>query len=124
VAIKRCISAFAERQTPDDALIDLVIALESLFGGRSGELRFRISTALAWLLAKDADERRSVQSDAKQVYDARSALVHGGDLKDGEAYEKQLVAEQLLLAAFTRLFTDRPDLVTDSDRAGTLILGE
>jgi hypothetical protein len=50
VAIERCLSAFAERGSADDSLIDLVIALESLFGGRGGELRLRISTAVAWLL--------------------------------------------------------------------------
>jgi hypothetical protein len=124
VAINRCVSAFAERSTPDDALIDLVIALENLFGGRGGELRLRISASLAWLLSSDTEERRSIQRSAKQVYDARSALVHGGELANGEAYEKQQVAEWLLLGAFTRLFVDRPDLLGDSDRASKLILGE
>jgi hypothetical protein len=121
VAIKRCLSAFAERETPDDALIDLVIALESLFGGQT-ELTLRISTALAWLLGENAQQRAVIQRDAKQVYSARSKLVHGGELANSEAVENQQRAEHLVLAAFEHLFTDRTDLIADEDRAAKLIL--
>jgi hypothetical protein len=123
VAVKRCLSAFAERDTPDDALIDLVVALESLFGGQT-ELTLRISTALAWLLGKHAQQRTAIQRDAKRVYSARSKLVHGGELGHSKAVESQRLAEHLLLASFDRLFTDRTDLIPDEERAAKLILGE
>ncbi len=121
VAIRRCISAFAERETADDALIDLVIALESLFGG-PGELTLRISTAVAWLLGSNATERAEIQRDAKRVYAARSKLVHGDELGDDEARESQQRAETLLLDSLAELFSKRTDLVPDSERAGKLIL--
>jgi hypothetical protein len=122
VAITRCISAFAERDTAEDALIDLVIALESMFGGPGGELRFRISAALGWLLGDSPAERRQLQQEAKRIYDVRSAIVHGGELPDGDAYSSQLIAERLLLDSLARLFNDRPELISDPERATTLIL--
>jgi hypothetical protein len=121
VAIRRCISAFAERETADDALIDLVIALESLFGGPA-ELTLRISTSLAWLLGGDAPERAEIQRDAKRVYAARSKLVHGDELGDDQAHDCQQRAETLLLSALAELFSERTDLLPDSERAGKLML--
>jgi hypothetical protein len=121
VAIRRCISAFIERSTPEDALIDLVIALEALFGAR-GELRLRISAALAWLLGEDAEERAALQSRAKLVYDVRSKIVHGAELKENEASQAEVHAKDLLLRALATLFTDRTDLIADQNRANRLIL--
>ena len=122
VAIKRCLSAFAERSKADDALIDLVIAMENLFGAKEGELRFRISTAMAWLLGSDAEDRVRVQREVRAVYDARSKIVHGGELAEDESSENQRRAERLLLGALVALFTRRPDLISDPERAGRLIL--
>jgi hypothetical protein len=123
VAMKRSISAFAERGSPDDALVDLVIALESLFGGRGGELRLRISAALAWLLANDSEGRIAIQQRAKRVYDARSKLVHGEELAGEEATEYRGLAEELVLDAFERLFASRTDLLPNRERSGQLIIG-
>lgn len=63
----------------DQKLIDLVIALETLFSPRKeGELRFRIAQRAAILLGKDAEERKSLMKFFKTVYDARSQIVHSG----------------------------------------------
>lgn len=123
VAMKRSISGFAETTHPEDSLIDLVIALESLFGGRGGELRLRISSALAWLLASDSEGRLATQRRAKRVYDARSKLVHGDRLDGEEATECRDLAGDLVLDALERLFTARVDLVSDRDRSARLIVG-
>lgn len=67
------------RTTPEDQLIDLVIALESLFSpSDKGELRFRISLNAALLLGNDAEDRTGIMDFVKNMYDHRSALVHGG----------------------------------------------
>lgn len=123
VALKRTISAYAERSRPEDSLVDLVIALESLFGGQ-GELRMRISTALAWLLAPDADGRAAIQRDAKKAYDARSKLVHGEELVGDEVLEHQRHAESLVLGSLERLLTSRTDLLPNRERSIPLILGQ
>ena len=122
VALKRTISAFAERNSPEDALVDLVIALESLFGGQ-GELRMRISAAIAWLLAPDADGRAVIQRDTKNVYDARSKLVHGEELAGDDVVEHQRHAESLVLGSLEQLLTSRTDLVANRERSIALILG-
>jgi hypothetical protein len=41
-----------------DGFIDAMIAVENLFGNESSELSFRISTALAFLLARELEARR------------------------------------------------------------------
>lgn len=63
----------------DQKLIDLVIALETLFSpGNEGELRFRIAQRAAILLGKEAEERKTLMKFFKTVYDARSQIVHSG----------------------------------------------
>lgn len=68
-----------KRTTPEDQLLDLVIALESLFSpNRQGELRFRIALNAALLLGKDPEDRNAIMDFVMDVYDHRSGLVHGG----------------------------------------------
>jgi hypothetical protein len=63
----------------DQKLIELVIALETLFSpGREGELRFRIAQRASMLLGKDSRDRKNLMRFFKLVYDARSQLVHSG----------------------------------------------
>ena len=122
VGVARTISAYAERGTPEDALIDLVIALESLFGG-STELSFRISTAVGWLLGANADERRTIQREAKSIYNDRSRLVHGEELTEEKASQSRRAAERLIVGVFRTLLDRRPELLADRERAAKLILG-
>jgi hypothetical protein len=123
VATKRAITALAERSTPEDSLIDLMIALESLFGGREGELTFRISSALAWLLGENSQERQRIQGEAKKAYAARSKIVHGEDVDPEEIGKHQERAQWLLLSSLKTLFTQRTDLIGDSARSNKLVLG-
>lgn len=59
-----------------DKLIDLTISLESLVPG-GGEFRFRFPYFLSLVIEKDISERKGVFNDLRNLYDARSALVHG-----------------------------------------------
>jgi len=59
-----------------DKLIDLTISLESLVPG-GGEFRFRFPYYLSLLIEKDISERKRVFNDLCNLYDVRSALVHG-----------------------------------------------
>jgi hypothetical protein len=78
--------SFAEERTrPDDRLLDLVIAAESLLLGHmkevEGELSFRLRLHAAHLLDTDDAERRLVYAAMKLAYATRSAIVHGGEPK-------------------------------------------
>jgi hypothetical protein len=66
------------RTSPEDALIDLVVALEStLLAGVDQELKFRLAVRGAVLLA---DQRPAVETfeKLKLIYDWRSKIVHNG----------------------------------------------
>ncbi len=68
-----------------DTVLDLTIALESMFGPRrndSGELRHRISLRAAWLLSRERDAdsthgKNRVYDCVRTMYDIRSRRVHG-----------------------------------------------
>lgn len=68
----------------EDALADLVIAVESLFlsdageAKERGELRYRLAQRLAFFSANGSYSRRGLFGFMKKAYDVRSALVQGG----------------------------------------------
>jgi len=82
-AALRRFSFAADRTLPDDEIVDLMIAAETLFlteMGRQdrGELRFRLATRAASLLGTTLDERVRLFKFMRRAYDARSVIVHGG----------------------------------------------
>lgn len=80
MAISRFLSATTGRDNPNDSLVDAVIGLESLFGGRP-EISLSVASGVANLLGEDVDDRRRLFECAKEIYDARSNLVHGNAKK-------------------------------------------
>jgi hypothetical protein len=61
-------------------LVDSVTALEALLG-TDVEISFKLSFRIASLLAGSDAERAELFKSLKEFYDARSKLVHGGQLK-------------------------------------------
>ena len=82
IATGRFNSAY-ERKDPEDRLIDYVIALTSMFSRKkeSGLGRYRLSMRIALLLEKDSEKRKRVRQEILEIYDKRSAIVHGSDVK-------------------------------------------
>jgi hypothetical protein len=91
----RRFSYAADRERVDDALVDLIIAAESLFLGdagsarEKGEMRYRLALRAAFYLESEPDRRRATYDLVRKLYDLRSAIVHGGrpshrDLRLGE----------------------------------------
>jgi hypothetical protein len=112
VALTRTISGIADTKLSDDALIDLAIALENLFGGPGPKLERRMSAALAVLLGHTPQEKAGVMERAKRVYKARSDLVHGDELAEADGHPRE-EAEHLLLEALAALFTTHTHLIPD-----------
>jgi Apea-like HEPN len=85
LALRR-LSYQAQRERPEDELLDTIIAAEGLYltglGNESyrGELRYRLSLRAA--LWADADQlglsKREVLKLMQSAYDVRSAIAHGG----------------------------------------------
>lgn len=120
-ALRRLASATHWRFDPADALVDAVIALESLFG-EDAELTFRISAAVAWLLIPgDRGRRVALWKEVKELYGRRSRIVHGRPSDPGDQ-ERQRRATSLALECVRVLYRDHPELLSADDRATRLIL--
>jgi hypothetical protein len=81
-SVRRFSQSF-ERADPDDRIVDLVIAGESIFVGDTesngrGELRFRFALRAAKFVDHPTYGRRDMLDVMQRAYDARSAVVHGG----------------------------------------------
>ena len=73
------------RQPQVDKMIDLGIAFESLYLSgiqTTTELSFRFRLHASWHLGKNKEDRKSLLTEFKEIYNLRSKAVHGGKLKD------------------------------------------
>ena len=85
IPIDRWAKSMAEGQ-PIDKIIDLGIALESLYvPDAHGEVRFRLALHAAYHLGKNKTERQKLMEEFKDIYDARSDVVHTGRLRGKRA---------------------------------------
>ena len=81
-AVRR-FSYASERDRPDDQLVDLMIAAESIFLSDSGapegrgELRYRLALRAAFFIDSKEYSKKELYRHMRRAYDARSALVHG-----------------------------------------------
>lgn len=119
---RRLLSALTTRTQPEDGLLDAMVALESLFGTGQGEIGFRLSIALAWLLDSDHASRARRQKQVGDLYNKRSKIVHGAHLKSKDAEKAQREATQLVIEAMRTLYSERPELIDDDQRGKTLAL--
>ena len=97
IPIDRWIQSKTE-DNPVDKIIDLGIALESLYlsGTESkNEIRFRFSLHAAWHLGEDKEHREGLMKKFKAIYDWRSAVVHTGKLpKKGREKKKKSYTQE------------------------------
>ena len=86
ISIDRWAKSMAE-EDPVDQIVDLGIALESLYVPDSqGESRFRLASHASWHLGSNKVERRKLWKEFRAIYDARSQVVHTGRL--GKKFSK------------------------------------
>lgn len=126
VAVRRTIQGMATRGDPSDALVDLVIGWENLFGSGQGELRFRISAAIAWILGSDANERIELHEQTSSVYDTRSAILHGSAHTPDQIQESLTIARRVTVNLLRVLFRERRDVLAMTNgtaRSKAVILG-
>ncbi len=125
VAAKRIVSAIAQRSDMSDALIDAVIAWESLVGTRT-ETVFRVTAALAKLLEQESSRRMALRKELNKIYDVRSRVVHGELVNSLHVWEAADRAIDVCLRALGAFFSRPEDWLTakSSERADRLILEE
>lgn len=110
IAIKRFLMG-CTRDDAADALVDFVVALEALLlrGSSYTELRYRFRLHGAHFIASHPVERQGLFDQLKDVYDARSSLVHGGTppRSVGQAMDQaRSLARRGLLKAIESRFPD------------------
>lgn len=111
VALRRMLAAAAERNTPDDVLVDAVIVWENLFGAKT-ETTLRVTSSLAWILGSSAADRRSRQTRYKKIYAARSDVVHGSaTVRPQQIQEYSVEAVSISIDALRALFTTHASLL-------------
>ena len=71
----------AERDRADDRLLDLLIAMEALFGDSQGAIGYKIGLRCAVFVENDYEKRSRITQLINDAYSRRSALVHGGKSK-------------------------------------------
>lgn len=88
-----------EKESWEDRLLDLCIALESLFvpDGKKGEIMYKLRLRIAYYFANTFADRQRVSEFIKQAYNHRSEIVHSGKML-GEA----LIDEVHLLRKIAR----------------------
>ena len=125
VAAKRIVSAIAQRSDMSDALIDAVIAWESIVGTRT-ETVFRVTAALAKLLEQESSRRMALRKELNKIYDVRSRVVHGELVNSLHVWEAADRAIDVCLRALGAFFSRPEDWLTakSSERADRLILEE
>lgn len=125
VTARRIVSAIAERIDRSDALVDAVMAWESLVGTRH-ETVFRVTAALSKLLEANPTERRALRHQLGVTYDVRSRVVHGDTVDPIEVAQEADKAIDIALSATRALYGRRPEWLTytSGERADRLILEE
>ena len=125
IAVSRAMRALIERYDESDALIDALVAAESLFGaGGSAEGGLRVASALALLLEPEVARRRAYRAALVRVHRTRNAVVHGGEVDGRELSEDKEAALRAVVLALRALFSDHPALIAHRDRGERLILGD
>ena len=85
IPIDRLMKSMAESD-PVDQMIDLGIALESLYlPSDRQELRYKLALRGAWHQGATNAERSSLFAEFREIYDARSDAVHGGIFRSHRA---------------------------------------
>lgn len=126
VAVRRALLAAAERQSPEDVLVDAIVVWENLFGSNQ-DTTMRVTGALAWLLTTNTAEREQEQQRLKKIYELRSKVVHGA--RQMTTQEMQTFPQEALdvaLEALRKIFQARPDLIDLKDsnaRSNRMLLG-
>jgi len=83
-----------ESDSPREAFVDLMIALEVLFlEGRTGEIRYKLGNRVASLIG--GKESYEFSSKVKKLYDLRSKIVHSGGVSYKELQKKRAFLESL-----------------------------
>jgi hypothetical protein len=124
ISARRLVSAVSHRGDYADSLIDAVMVWENLLG-TSSEVTYRVTAALAKLLAASSAERQALRKELAKIYSVRSRLVHGASIEQEELKHASRAAISHAVQALRASYL-RGDVwlsMSSTDRSDQLILG-
>jgi hypothetical protein len=123
IAMRRTLSALADRTDALDGFIDSILAWENLFSGRP-ETTLRVCGAIAWFLEPNSFGRRTaLYNEMTKLYANRSSLVHGSIATIDDPITARDRSVGITLACIRRLYDDNDLLFAkDSSARGLQIL--
>lgn len=103
--LRRFVRAIADRESPEDSFVDLMIFIESLFS-TSEDTTFKISLCVSKILGEGNPESRQNRfRKMKTLYKTRSAIVHGRQIAleslDRQLSELECITVDLLKSLLT-----------------------
>lgn len=114
-----------EKESMEDQLLDLWIALESLFvpDGKKGEITYKLRLRIAYYFAETHEERKKISEFIKTSYNHRSEIVHSGKgFVEEELRDEVKLLRSMARAALINLFMEGISLQQAKGRLDELIL--
>ncbi|NGQ96338.1 hypothetical protein G3578_14325 [Brevibacillus sp. SYP-B805] len=97
-----------EKESWEDRLLDLWIALESLFvpDGKKGEIMYKLRYRIAYYFADSFAQRQRLADFIKHSYNHRSEIVHSGKMMGSELKKEVRTLRKLARAALINLYLE------------------
>lgn len=94
-----------EKKSYEDQLLDLWIALESLFvpDGKKGEITYKLRVRMAYFFGETASQREKIAQFVKKSYNHRSEIVHSGKLFGDKLHEEVNILKLMARAAILNI---------------------
>jgi hypothetical protein len=94
-----------EKVNAEDQLLDLWIALESLFvpDGKKGEITYKLRVRMAYYFGETFEERKRISDFIKKSYNHRSEIVHSGKRFHGSLDEEVLLLRRMARSAILNI---------------------
>lgn len=126
LAYRRYLLSF-EKEALEDQLLDLWIALESLFvpDGKKGEITYKVRLRMSYFFATEYQERQKLSEFIKSSYNHRSEIVHSGKTLGSGLKDEVLMLRRMARATLLNMYASQlsiQELKTRLDEA--ILAGE
>jgi len=113
-----------EKEGWEDRLLDLWIALESLFvpDGKKGEIMYKLRLRIAYYFGENLEERKRISDFIKRSYNHRSEIVHSGKQLGNDLKEEIRQLRSLARAALINMYLEKISQQELRNRLDELIL--
>ena len=128
-SVERAFSRFNssyERWDPADRLVDLIIALEAMFGDGGDSMTHKVAGRCACWLHSPGQVRWKIFSDVREMYNQRSRVVHGGNQVELQTADVENL-ENIVRASIVKYlehYTSENDVVRGSGLDELIMTGE